>query len=75
MLKKVVAKTGIVQGWQQWSASRNRRACEDMHAYFLWLQANKPERLRFRDGGQDKWQQIRAWLNEYERNWRPAGLT
>ena len=75
MLKKVVAKTEIVQGWQRWSDSRNRRACDDMHAYFLWLQANKPELLRFRDGGQDKWQQIRAWLNEYERNWRPVGPT
>lgn len=58
------AKKQIISLWSEWlQVKRSGKLSQDMLLFYAFLQAQQPELLRFRGGG-DKWQTVKMWIQD-----------
>lgn len=70
-MTKEEAKQLICAEWEKWEERPDPSSGNEMFNFFLWLQDNRPDLLKFRSSG-DPWQVIHGWLEWHERS---AGRT
>ena len=62
------SKQAILRLWDTWWPQRHESRkpnANDMSMFYLDLEQDHPEVLRFRTSSGDRWQDVRAWLNTY----------
>ena len=63
-MTKEESKIAILAEWERWQDDPSSGTCNDMQMFFLWLEKNRPDLLRWRiRPGMDRWQDVRGWLN------------
>lgn len=56
------AKRLIQKEWLSWPEYRDDAPWEDKFRFFVWMESNRPELLRFSIRGGDKWQRVKGWI-------------
>ncbi len=60
------SKQEIILKWNSWWSKKGisrKPDPNDMSNFYLYLESDYPELLKFRTGSGDRWQDVRAWLN------------
>lgn len=60
------AKALIIDEWRRWPQRPSKPTDMDMFHFFVWLQRNKEDLLRFRSAGDKKWHVVHGWLSRHE---------